>query len=364
MKKIRVNTPRPYDILIGKNLSLKLISYLKKINPGNYALVLTNKTIYKTFKDKIKYIFPKNKSIEFEFKVLPDTEKIKSLFYLTRILNKLGSLNFQKKPFLICWGGGVIGDLGGFSSAIYKRGIIYIQLPTTLLSQIDSSIGGKTGIDLNSGKNLAGSFWQPSLVLSDLSFLKTLKSGQIKEGLSEAIKYGLISDKKLFKFIEENYSAIFKKNLQILETLVSWCSRIKKEIVEKDEREEKGLRTILNFGHTFAHALEAASGYKLSHGKAVALGIIAAINLSRRISLLKDEKISFQINALFRKIGLPTRIFSLRKDYILEAMKKDKKFINRKTRFVLLEKPEKPVIKEEIPRILIIEALREIVSID
>ncbi|HEC69379.1 MAG TPA: 3-dehydroquinate synthase [Candidatus Omnitrophica bacterium] len=354
---LKVKAENPYSIYIGEDVSLYLDEFLNTLNLGNYGVILTNKTIFSLYQNYAQKIFKNSKRRTFTFKILPDTEKTKSLFYLTKILNELGKLTYKERVFFVCWGGGVIGDLGGFIASIYKRGSPYIQIPTTLLSQIDSSIGGKTAIDLKTGKNLVGSFWQPALVLTDISFLKTLPSSQIKEGLSEAVKYGLIKDKKLFEFIEKNHQRILEK--KPLLKLIYSCVKIKKQIVEKDEREEKGIRTILNFGHTIAHGIESASNYRISHGKAVSLGIISALYISLKEGILKDKEIILRTEKVFKKIGFLLKI-KIRTDKIWEAVKKDKKFIKGKTRLILLENIGKPRIKEDIKASTILEGIRKI----
>jgi len=347
MKRISVDLKKPYTIYIGKGAALSLKKHVKDLDLGNYGLVITNKTIYSLYKKRISKIFAPDKKINFKFCVLPDTEKTKSFGSVLKTIDKVARESYKKRVFFICLGGGVIGDLGAFIASIYKRGRPVVQIPTTLLSQIDSAIGGKTAIDLKVAKNLVGSFWQPSLVLSDLDFLKTLKASQIREGLAEAIKYGLIKDKKLFAFIEKEYQALLAKNRPKLLWLIYRCAAIKEKIVEKDEREEKGLRTILNFGHTIGHAIEASSNYRVSHGKAVGLGMIAALHISQKEGLGVSQKTIDRATALIEKVGLPTKT-KLKRSKVLKAMKKDKKFIREKTRMVLLKNIGSVVVKESI----------------
>lgn len=358
MKKLKVKTKLyPYTIYIGKNIANSLNRYVKEQKLGNYGIVLTNKTIYSVYIKKIPQIFKKNKSIQYKFIILPDTEKIKSFSSVQKICKEIGKLDFKKQVFFICWGGGVIGDLGGFIASIYKRGAPYIQLPTSLLSHIDSSIGGKTAIDLPQGKNLLGSFWQPKLVISDISFIKTLKLPQIKEGLAEAIKSGLIKDKGLFEFIEKDHSDILRKEGKKLTKLIYWCAKIKKEVVEQDEREEKGIRTILNFGHTIGHGIEASKNYRLSHGKSVSLGMIAALHIAEVSEITKNKNIKARTINLLKNIGLPVKTH-LKAHKILTAIKKDKKFIRGKTRMVFIKEIGKATVKEEITSAQIREGIK------
>lgn len=347
MRIIKVNTTPSYRIHIGKNIIFDLESFIKKLGVGNYASIITNKTVYSLYRKTLTKIFPRNKNVTFSFQVLPDTERIKSFPYLLKIIDAVGNLDFTKRVFFVCWGGGVIGDLGGFASSIFKRGAPCIQIPTTLLAQIDSSIGGKTAIDLKCGKNLIGSFWQPRLVLSDTFFLKTLPLSQLKEGLAEAVKYGLIQDEDLFDFIEQNYRDLLKRNEDKLSYLIYQCVKIKKYIVENDERETKGLRTILNFGHTIGHGIEASSKYRISHGNAIALGMLAALTISKKEGILKKSEVITRVTALLRRIGLPTTI-SADKEKIIQAVKKDKKFYKGSARMVLLRKIGQVTVKEGI----------------
>lgn len=347
MKKLKVNLAHPYHIYIGQNIVLKLKGFIQSLDLGNHAIVITNKTLYRLYRKFTPRVFSNDKKIKFQFIVLADSEKIKSFSGVLKIFNTLGALDFKKRVFFICWGGGVIGDLGGFVASVYKRGAPYIQIPTTLLSQIDSSIGGKTAIDLKTAKNLVGSFWQPSLVLTDPLFLKTLPTAQIKEGLSEAVKYGLIEDKALFKFIEVNYPHLLLRNQKYLSQLIYRCAKIKKQIIEVDERERKGIRTILNFGHTIGHGIEASSNYQISHGKAIASGMISALYISKKDGILKNGHLITRVEGLLKKNGLARRQ-KLNKSKIMQAIRRDKKFLNAKTRMVLLKDIAKPVIKENI----------------
>jgi 3-dehydroquinate synthase len=362
MKKIKVNTLLyPYTINVANNLAESLTKYINQYKIGDYGIVLTNKTIYQTYKKKIPLIFRKTGSVKYRIIVLPDTERIKSFTYIPKICRQIGNIDFKRQVFFICWGGGVIGDLGGFIASIYKRGTPYIQMPTSLLAQIDSSIGGKTAIDLTTGKNLIGSFWQPRLVLTDLSFLKTLPPEQIREGLAEAVKYGLIKDKDLFIFLEKNYPRILKAEYPYTKQLVYSCAKIKKEIIEVDEREEKGIRTILNFGHTIGHAIETCKDYRLSHGKAVSLGMLSALYIAKAENILTDASLIQRTQDLLSSIGLPKKI-KLNLEKTLAALKKDKKFLNKKTRMVFITSLGKATVRQNISLARIRQGIKSIMS--
>jgi len=348
MKQINVKPKaNSYTIYIGSKINI--VNIIQKINRelslGNKAILITNFTLRHLHRDALN----KLAVLRPEVIALPDSERIKSFRYCMKLIKVISKFDYKNKIFLIGWGGGVIGDLTGFTAAIYRRGISYIQVPTTLLAQVDASMGGKTAVDIEKGKNLVGTFWQPRSVIIDTTLLNTLPVHQIKEGLSEVLKYALISQKSLLRYLETNHAKVFAKSTKTMEKIVYECARIKAGIVTKDEKEDLGIRTILNFGHTFAHAIEAASSYKISHGKAVALGIIAALRLSELETGLNPE-ITKRIQALMEKLKLPLRLKRDRKFWkrVEKHMRFDKKFIHNTTRFVLLEALEKPVIKEKI----------------
>jgi 3-dehydroquinate synthase len=293
-----------------------------------------------------------------KFKLVPDTEKSKSINTAYSVIEDIAGYDKKRRLFIVALGGGVIGDLAGFIASIYKRGIPYIQVPTTLLAQVDSSIGGKTAIDLMQGKNLVGAFYQPRLVFSEVKFLKTLPQRQLKSGLAEVIKYGIIKDASFFGYIERKYGDILGLKDSALEFIVWRCSLIKAGIVERDEREVKGIRTILNFGHTIGHAIEAASGYTgYTHGEAIALGMLVGAEISVQLGMI-DLLSMRRIENLIAKTGLPTTIRRLSLDRIIEAHYRDKKFIGGKSRFVLLRNIGTAVVRENIPPELIRNALR------
>jgi 3-dehydroquinate synthase len=253
----------------------------------------------------------------------------------------------------------VIGDLGGFVASIYKRGIPYIQIPTTLLAQVDSSIGGKTAVDLSEGKNLVGAFYQPRLVFSDVKFIASLDERQMRSGLAEVIKYAAIKDRKLFGYLELNYKNILRRKISALEHIVQCCSAIKAGIVSVDEREERGLRTMLNFGHTVGHAIEAAARYKgYTHGEAIALGMLVACDISNRLDYLNTASCA-RIESLICNSGLPVKVRGVVMRDIISAHYRDKKFIGSRNRFVLLEAIGRAKIVQNVPLKVITASLKE-----
>ncbi|HPN88164.1 MAG TPA: 3-dehydroquinate synthase [Candidatus Omnitrophota bacterium] len=348
---------RTYPILIGYKILPQLGQKIKELRVGDDAIIITNPIIAQFYAKSIIESLKKN-GITSKILTVPAGEQSKSIKQAFVLINKIAQYDVLKKSFIIALGGGVVGDLAGFVASIYKRGIPYIQIPTTLLAQIDSAIGGKVAIDLPSGKNLTGAFYQPKMVFSDLATLSTLSKRQMLNGLAEAVKYGIICDKKLFSFIEKNYKRFLALDRKALLYVIGACSRIKANIVSVDEKETKGLRTILNFGHTAGHAIEAAAKYNMyHHGEAVALGMRVACRISKELKMLspKDEKC---INQLLSDIGLPQKIKGISLNAILSKMKRDKKFLSKKNRFVLATSIGKVKVVEGIPQEMIQKSIK------
>jgi len=359
MKNIRVHLKeRSYPIIIGNNSSLGIGALCRKLNIGKDAIIITNSLLKKKFLPKITSSLKQN---NFSIKTLlvPDSEKAKSSHYCLSLIEKISRYDKKKQPFIIALGGGVIGDLAGFVASIYKRGIPIVQVPTTFLGQIDSAIGGKTAIDLAIAKNLVGAFYQPKAVIVDLNFLKTLPQRQIRTGLAEVIKYGIIKDKKLFYFLKNNYKKILKLNPQAVNFIVTRCVKIKARIIEVDEREKKGIRTILNFGHTVGHAIESACGYnKFTHGEAISVGMLCASEIAANLNMLK-KKDQNQIQKLIELYKLPTTIRKTLINKIMNSLLRDKKFIKSKPRFVLPVSIGKVIVKSDISVQLIRGAIKK-----
>ena len=272
------------------------------------------------------------------------------------ISQKLLELGADRSSMLIALGGGVVGDLAGFVASVFMRSIPYIQIPTTLMAQVDSSIGGKTAVDLPSGKNLLGTFYQPQAVFADLRYLATLPEKEFRNGLAEIIKYSIIDDEKMFCLLEDNMESVKKKDPALLLKLVENCCRIKKSIVEIDEKEQ-GLRRILNFGHTLGHAIEAQSGYAVAHGEGVALGMIAAVRISERMGYLQPPERE-RIEKLIAGAGLPVRLgTALSSEGIRAHLKMDKKKKGDVIHFVLLKKIGMPFINGGIEEKVIADVL-------
>lgn len=355
MKLIKVSLRNPYHIITCKNRPELLSLLIKRLNLGDSAYAITNSYLKNKYGNFLLKALRKPCQ-DVRLKVVPDSEQSKSLTTAYSLIKDIASSQEGKRTFIVAFGGGVIGDLAGFVASIYKRGIPYIQVPTTLLAQVDSSIGGKTAVDLVEGKNLVGAFYQPRMVFSDVAFLKSLPLRQIRSGLAEVIKYALIKDMRLFCYLELNYKRILALEPAALEFIVSRCSQIKARIVSLDEKEERLIRTILNFGHTIGHAIEAAGSFRrYSHGEAIAIGMCAACDLSKKLKLL-NEKEAARIEKLIKATGLPTAIRGVSLKSIVKAHFYDKKFIGGKNRFVLLKSIGKTVLVDNVP----LEAVRKV----
>tara|TARA_Y100000992_G_scaffold144572_2_gene96018 strand:+ start:663 stop:1769 length:1107 start_codon:yes stop_codon:yes gene_type:complete len=335
-----------YPIFIGTNL----ISDLSKILIKNSVkfekcLLIIDKKVPKILVHRIKKSF-KNKKI-FSY-VINANEKNKNQKTINSILKILLLKNFSRQDCLITIGGGITGDVGGFAASLFKRGMQFINIPTTLLSQVDSSIGGKTGINTSFGKNLIGSFYQPKLVISDIDFLKSLPKREIICGYAEILKHSLIRNKYFFYYLNKNIKNIFMLKSPYIEKAIYESCKIKKNIVEKDEK-EANIRKTLNFGHTFAHAYEATLGYskKLNHGEAVLLGIFTALKFSNRnkfLSIKEYESIIDHIKNNRLPFNLKNYFYLRNLDRILSFMTKDKKNNSNKINLILLKRIGLPLI--------------------
>jgi len=358
MRRVKVNLGRrSYDIIIGREILKTLGRELLKLKAGTDAYIITNAWLKNKYGAKLDAALRKN-GFNPRFKIVPDTEKSKSLEAAGLVLKDLAGWDKSRKVFIIAFGGGVIGDLGGFVASLYKRGISYVQVPTTLLAQVDSSIGGKTAVDLDLGKNLVGAFYQPRLVFSEIGFLKSLDNKQLSSGMAEVIKYSVIKDGRLFAFLEKKYKDILRKQPGSLEKIVASCSAIKAAIVSRDEREVSGLRTLLNFGHTIGHAIEAAGGYRIyNHGQAVGLGMIAAADLSRRLGLTGPGTV-LRLSGLVRLCGLPVKLKGVSVEKIVRAHYRDKKFVGKENKLVLLRGLGRPKVMRSVPLSLIRESIQ------
>ena len=338
-----------YPILIGSNLLTQTSKILKKnLADFNNCLLVIDKKVPTKMTNKIIKSIKKKKIFQFSFNA---NEKNKNQKIVNDLIDILLKKNFSRNDCLIAIGGGITGDVAGFAASIFKRGIQFVNIPTTLLAQVDSSIGGKTGVNTQYGKNLIGSFYQPKLVISDSQFLNTLSTREIVCGYGEILKHSLIMNKKFYNFLNKNVLKIIKLKSPFIETAIYESCKIKKYVVERDEN-EKGRRKVLNLGHTFAHAYEATLGFskKLNHGEAVILGIQSALRFSLKRKKFKEKEYKSIINHI-SQAGLPSKIskyFSTKNlSKIIYFMTKDKKNYSNKINLILLRNIGTPEINDQ-----------------
>ena len=347
---------RSYPIYIDKKIINRNEIICRHI-AGNQVLIVTNTTVGPLYLDRLINSIAGKKV---ESLIIPDGEQYKNLEVLNTIFDKLLSGNHNRNTTLVALGGGVVGDITGFAAACYQRGVKFIQVPTTLLAQVDSSVGGKTGVNHQEGKNMIGAFHQPQCVIIDIETLDTLPDREYKAGIAEIIKYGLIGNQDFFVWLEENIENILKKENGALIKAISQSCKEKARIVATDE-EESGIRAILNLGHTFGHAIEAWQQYKgVLHGEAVSIGmyIAAVFSLLNRTT---EADISGKIKKLLERAGLPTAIpTGMTNEDFLNYMQKDKKANDKGLRLIALKKIGEAVIIDGVSNKLIIDTLDEV----
>lgn len=345
MSEITINlksaVDNSYKVIIENGVNQQIPAFLKKSKLGHKYAIITDSKVEKLYGFSLVRFLKKN-GIECEMFSFPEGETSKNLKTIENLAAQMIEKGFDRKDAILSLGGGVVGDMAGFLASIFMRGIPYIQIPTTLLAMVDSSIGGKTGVDLASGKNLLGTFTQPKVVFIDPTYLKTLSPKQIRNGLAEVIKCSIIKDEKLFKFIEDNLSKILLREPKTLIKIIEQTVKIKAKIVEKDEKENKE-RMLLNYGHTFGHAIEKASGFKLLHGYAISIGMVLANKLAVEKKLL-DKKSAERIKNLFTKAELPITTMKIP---TLKDLSSDKKKFDKVINFILPTKIGKAVIYPE-----------------
>ena len=346
MKRLRLelkkDVDRSYDVVVGRGILASLHSEIQRLGSySSYGLV-TDEVVRPLVAEPLQNQLRSN-SIDTTLIALPPGESSKTIETVLDLCQQLLAQGFDRRSLLLAVGGGVVGDITGFAAAVYMRGIPYIQVPTTLLAQVDSSLGGKTGVDLPSGKNLLGAFHQPRLVLSDLDVLTSLSSEARRDGFAEVIKAALIEDPELFSILEKEGADLLDTDNPLLETIIAKACEVKCRGVNRDEH-ESGLRRILNFGHTLGHALEAAANYSISHGQAVAIGMGLAVRLSRQWAGLSEDNANRALD-LIQKLGLPTDIpQNIDPETLLIPLEKDKKIQAGICQFVLLAEIGRAVI--------------------
>jgi 3-dehydroquinate synthase len=324
---------RSYPILIGSGVLGIKSAVTKHVRRGDVLLV-SNTTVQPLYAEPLLRALSAHRVVQ---ATLPDGERHKTLANISRLLDVLVANRFNRDCTIIALGGGVVGDMAGFAAACYQRGVDYVQVPTTLLAQVDSSVGGKTGVNHPGGKNLIGAFHQPVAVLADTDTLGSLPDRELRAGLAEVIKYGLIHDAALFDWLEASLDKLLARDARALTHAIARSCEIKAEIVGRDEREQ-GERALLNYGHTFGHAIEAATGYtEWLHGEAVGTGMMMAASLANELGQLSGPERD-RICALIERAGLPVRVRGVTPMQMLDNMRIDKKVKQGQIRFVLLQR--------------------------
>lgn len=331
--KIPTSKASSYPIRIGAGYLSSLWPVIETQLPQTHKIVVTDENVVSAGHLK-KLLGDRNIP---SFVISPAGEESKNITTVISIIEAMEKASFGRDSVIVALGGGTVGDIAGFAAAIFKRGVSVMQIPTTTVSQADSSIGGKTGVDSTLSKNAFGAFWQPAAVYIDVETLQSLDERQFRAGLVESVKHALIADEEYFDFIENNLGAILERKPDVLEQIACFNCKIKAGIVEVDPR-EKNERRMLNYGHTVGHAAEQASGFELLHGEAVAIGIIAAGLIEIQLDLGDSARLE-RIRKIFKKLDVPVTLpKNLAKDALIETMKRDKKAVNKWPRFVLLDR--------------------------
>ena len=355
MKIIKVNLKeRSYKILIGSGLLRNINDYIGQ--PGNMGkiMIITNPTVFSLYARGIETELRKKHKVTTA--IVPDGERAKSLKWAKFLYDAMVKEKMERGSLVITVGGGVVGDLGGFVASTYMRGIPYVQVPTSLLAQVDSSIGGKVAIDHPLGKNLIGSFYQPKQVIIDSDVLKTLPEKEFKNGMAEIIKIAAIRDKELFSILEKKLGTISQDKALLNKVIYRSCFH-KAKIVEQDEK-ENSLRAILNYGHTIGHALESLGKYHaLTHGEAVLIGMFLAAEISCKTGVCKKDVMERQ-QKLIRSIGLQGKKSSFPVKEVMEAMERDKKVKKGKIRFVLTKNIGSAILRDDVPGEIVSSVIR------
>lgn len=357
MKTLNVDLgDRSYPIYIGQNLISQAALLAKHIH-GKQVLVVSNETVAPLY---LKQTLDALQDFDCQSVILPDGEQYKTLEVLNLIYDKLLEKRFDRQCTLIALGGGVIGDMTGYAAASYQRGVNFIQIPTTLLAQVDSSVGGKTGVNHRLGKNMIGAFYQPQCVLADTDTLNTLDDRQLSAGIAEVIKYGLVRDAEFFNWLEQNIPKLLQRDSQALTYAIDISCKTKANVVSEDEH-ESGVRAILNLGHTFGHAIETGMGYgNWLHGEAVAAGMVMATDLSCRMKLITSAELE-RIKKLILMANLPILAPNeISVEKFLELMAVDKKVIAGQLRLVLLKSLNFAIVTNDFEHKLLLETLKQV----
>ncbi len=343
-----------YEICIGEKILDGVAKFIAESDFTQKALIVTDSNVEKflnTLTDSLK-----SNGIDFDVVTIPAGETSKSLQVAEKIYTRAIEFRMDRKSPIIAFGGGVVGDLAGFIAATYLRGVPFIQVPTTLLSQVDSSVGGKTAVNHELGKNLIGAFYQPKAVFIDVDTLKTLPDREIKSGLAEVVKYGVISDEKFFEYLEQNAEKILARDVEVLKQIIKRCCEIKAEVVSEDEK-ESGLRRILNFGHTIGHSVETVASYgKYSHGEAVAIGMVGASLISFAMGKILFNDVA-RLKDLLDALGIVTDCKGCDAEEIYKVTFRDKKNIGGKINWVIMNGFGKVEVTDAVPELEIKKAI-------
>jgi 3-dehydroquinate synthase len=359
MRVVKVSLgSRSYRIFVGERLLKRIGKDCEALRLGERCAIITDRKVAPRYAERVMRRL-EDAGFTPSLITVPAGESAKSLQTVQACYDRLAAQRLERKSFIVALGGGVVGDLAGFVAATYLRGLAFVQVPTTLLAQVDSSVGGKVGINLKAGKNLVGAFHQPRLVLCDLDTLESLPEREFRAGLAEVIKYGIIYDAALFERIEGDLDRLLRREPKTLADVIARCCEIKAEVVSQDET-ESGLRAILNFGHTVGHALEAVSQFgRYLHGEAIAIGQVAAAKLSATLCGFPRDELA-RIIQLFEQVGLPTaaKLTPPQQKKLWAAMRLDKKVSGGDIKFVLAERISKVVWGQDVPTKTIAQALK------
>ena len=347
-----------YDIVIGTDLLPQTGAFLQPLNLGHKVLVITNSAVRKLHGKAVEESL-RQSGYKVQVAEVPDSEEPKTPDQATKLYDVMFNAGMDRNSPVLALGGGVVGDLSGFVAATYMRGVPFVQIPTTLLAQVDSSVGGKVAVNHPQGKNIIGAFYQPKLVLTDTGTLNTLDQRDVLSGLAEVIKVAIIKDAVFFEWLENNTSRVLALEPAALKYVIETSCRIKALVVEADETEQ-GVRAILNYGHTVGHALETLAGYgAYRHGEAVAVGMAVEANISQKLGLIATN-IAYRVKSLLAKFGLPVALPLLDAQELISLMYKDKKVFNDTLTLALINNIGQAIIKQDVPEEIILQAIEEI----
>lgn len=358
MQKVEVHPAGgSYDILIADDVMTELGNFVKAKGYSKKALIVSDSNVGKLYGKVVENVLIKA-GLEPDLYLVKAGESSKSLETADAVFTRCIENGLDRKSLIVALGGGVVGDLTGFAAASYMRGVPFIQVPTSLLAQVDSSVGGKVAVNHRLGKNLIGAFYQPDAVFINLNFLKSLPKREIYTGLGEIIKYGIIYDAEFFAYLEKNTEAVLNLDQEAVEHIIARSCEIKADVVSQDEK-ENGLRAILNFGHTVGHAIEKETRYvRYNHGEAVAIGMRAAASISRKLGMI-DEDVQKRIVRLIEAFHLPLQADGCRMESMINDLFHDKKTVNGTIKWVLIDKIGHTVMRKDVPLDLVKEAVSE-----